>query len=253
MKKFLRPIYNNPNVIKLRNLFGIKPVLFKELTESYAGSDLFIWRTDGNFSTIFRASDIAYTYYQKNSKLKLLFFDANGEFVKEVEVPFTQEVIDFKIDQNFLGLEGYGSFLAFNLIDEITGFSQITNRCYVGYSLGKDDPSFVHGNVISKYISQDKKEADINLSNKFFEHSINTQYLIQKDFSLLDRSELFFTNPLEKEITIDANKNLLTIMPMETVKISVNECELIKVKSNFGFPRPIVFSYKESFFDVHHA
>ena len=152
-----------------------------------------------------------------------------------------------------LGLEGYGSFLAFNLIDEITDLSQITNRCYVGYSLGKDDPSFVHGNVISKYISQGEKEADINLSNKFFEHSINTQYLIQKDFSLLDRSELFFTNPLEKEITIEANENLLTIKPMETVKITVNECELIKVKSNFGFPRPIVFSYKESFFDVHHA
>lgn len=253
MKEFLRPIYNNPIVVKFRNLSGIKPVLFKELTGAYAGSDLFIWRTDGNFSTIFRASDIAYTYYQKNSKLKLLFFDAKGDLVKDVEVPFTQEVINFKIDQNLLGLEGYGSFLAFNLIDEITDLSQITNRCYVGYSLGKDDPSFVHGNVISKYISQGEKEADINLSNKFFEHSINTQYLIQKDFSLLDRSELFFTNPLEKEITIEVNENLLTIKPMETVKITVNECELIKVKSNFGFPRPIVFSYKESFFDVHHA
>jgi hypothetical protein len=253
MKEFLRPIYNNPIVIKFRNLSGIKPVLFKELTGAYAGSDLFIWRTDGNFSTIFRASDIAYTYYQKNSKLKLLFFDAKGDLIKDVEVPFTQEVINFKIDQNLLGLEGYGSFLAFNLIDEITDLSQITNRCYVGYSLGKDDPSFVHGNVISKYISQGEKEADINLSNKFFEHSINTQYLIQKDFSLLDRSDLFFTNPLEKEITIEVNENLLTIKPMETVKITVNECELIKVKSNFGFPRPIVFSYKESFFDVHHA
>ena len=134
MKEFLRPLYNNPIVIKFRNLSGIKPVLFKELTGAYAGSDLFIWRTDGNFSTIFRASDIAYTYYQKNSKLKLLFFDAKGDLVKDVEVPFTQEVINFKIDQNLLGLEGYGSFLAFNLIDEITDLSQITNRCYVGYS-----------------------------------------------------------------------------------------------------------------------
>ena len=70
---------------------------------------------------------------------------------------------------------------------------------------------------------------------------------------MLDRSELFFTNPLEKEITIEVNENLLTIKPMETVKTTVNEFELIKVKSNFGFPRPIVFSYKESFFDVHHA
>ena len=253
MKEFLRPIYNNSRVIKLRNFLGIKPVIFKELSGSYAGSDLFIWRTDGDFSTIFRASDIAYYYYKKSSRLKLLFFDTNGELIEDVEVPFKGEVINFKIDRSLLGREGFGSFLAFNLIDEISHCPQITNRCYVGYSLDNDDPSFVHGNVISKYVSQGLKETPVRLNNKFFEHSINTQYLIQKDFSLLDRTELFFTNPLEKEITINANENSITLMPMETNKISVNECELVKVRSNFGFPRPVVFSYRESFFDVHHA
>ena len=253
MKEFLRPIYNNSSVIKFRNLLGIKPIILKELSGSYAGSDLFIWRTDGDFSTIFRASDIAYNYYKKTSRLKLLFFDSNGELIEDVEVPFKGEVVNFKIDQSFLGREGFGSFLAFNLIDEISDSPQITNRCYVGYSINRDDPSFVHGNVISKYVSQGPKGADISLNNKFYEHSLNTQYLIQKDFSLLDRTELFFTNPLEKEITINANENSITLMPLETDKISINECELIKVNSNFGFPRPVVFSYRENFFDVHHA
>tara|TARA_B100000575_G_scaffold294297_1_gene309334 strand:+ start:6978 stop:7739 length:762 start_codon:yes stop_codon:yes gene_type:complete len=253
MKEFLRPIYNHPGIIKMRNLLGIKPVLFKDLDGAYAGSDLFIWRTDGDFSTIFRASDIAYSYYKKKSRLKLVFFDANGELIKDAEIPFSQEVIDFKISKKFLGIEGFGSFLAFNLIDETTDLPQITNRCYVGYSLDKDDPSFVHGNVISKYVSQGTKGPDLDLGNKFFEHNMSTQYLIQKDFSLLEKSELFFTNPLEKEIIISANEKSLSIKPMETVKMSINECELIKVKSNFGFPRPVVFSYRESFFDVHHA
>ena len=69
MKELLRPIYNHPSFVRLRNLLGLKTVIFKDVKQPYSASDLFFWRTDNGFTTNFRASDIARNYFDKDSTL----------------------------------------------------------------------------------------------------------------------------------------------------------------------------------------
>ena len=58
----------------------------------------------------------------------------------------------------------YGSFFAFilpNMLDSSL-VTQITNRCYVGYSNNGSFYSFVHGNEIAKLIKLENNNYDFN-------------------------------------------------------------------------------------------
>ena len=56
----------------LRNFFGFRPpVVLLDNKKSFLASDLFFWRTDQGYSTIFKASDILKKFYDEESALFL--------------------------------------------------------------------------------------------------------------------------------------------------------------------------------------
>ena len=85
MKLFLKKILNNKILIDLRNLFNFYPVHMSINNISCATvSDAFLWRTDNNFKTIFKFSDILSTFYNiQNSWVELEFYSKKNEFIKK--------------------------------------------------------------------------------------------------------------------------------------------------------------------------
>ena len=79
MKKYLRPLFDSRLGIALRSLTGFRaPIFLLGNQKSYLASDLFVWRTDRGYSTIFKASDILKKFYGEDSTLLLFFFDHQG-------------------------------------------------------------------------------------------------------------------------------------------------------------------------------
>lgn len=255
IKKLLRPIYNSALAIRIGNFTRLRTVIFKDIPYGYSASDLFFWKTHQGFETIFRATDIGRHYFDKDSILKLIFFDNKGSELKSFDFNFSRKVIEFHITKEIMQIESFGSFVALNLLNENVGEEiKITNRCYVGYSWNHDEPSFVHGNVISRHIKQNNsKQESMSLLSNFWPHKAKTTYLLQKNFKDFEENEFVFINPLYRNIEIVLNGSQHCLSPMETKIISANGDSLYTIESNFGFPRPLVFSYKNKFFDVHHG
>ena len=56
----------------VRSLIGIRPIIVdvRDVNENISISDGFLWRTDNNFKTTFRFSDILKIFYKMKNKLK---------------------------------------------------------------------------------------------------------------------------------------------------------------------------------------
>ena len=112
--------------------------------------------------------------------------------------------------------------------------------------------SFVHGNTFARY-------KDINNGNKIKSNIISTTFLknqsykIQKYFAGFDKTELIFTNPTSKTIYFKIDNNLFKLNDGCSINVNVKDKAIINIKSNCFFLRPLVFSYKNNFLDVHHS
>ena len=128
----------------------------------------------------------------------------------------------------------------------------IINRCYTGFSKDKQFYSFVHGNTLSKY----KKN---NNRNNEFSNLVTTSYLknhyykIQKKFSQYDKNELIFSNPTNEKIRFSIDNHEHFLDGGCSKKLSFSNKNTITIKTDCLWLRPVVFSYKNSFFDVHHS
>ena len=60
MKSLLKKIAQNKIAVIIRNFLGIKPVILNSINikENYSISDAFIWRTDNNYKTVFKYSNL---------------------------------------------------------------------------------------------------------------------------------------------------------------------------------------------------
>lgn len=263
MKKLLKiyfkknPLYSKILAVKR---FIKPPVrIWGSSNFNFSSSDSFIWRTDNNYSTIFRYSDIANKYYNKKSLILMIFFDRYGSFIYEKKIPVEFAVNSFKITSDSLPLpkNDYGSFFAFILPNNLDSslMTQITNRCYVGYSNNGSFYSFLHGNEIAKLIKLENNNYDFNnATSAINEHKKNTEYSIQKDFMLYDKSELFVYNPIKRKIKFKINSNEISISSNNVLKFNVQNIRSVcLIQSDYFWPRPIVFSYRNSYFDVHHG
>lgn len=260
MIKFLKIIWRSRFLVRARNFFVIKPQHRKwlYLTDSFSSSDAFFWRVDENFKTIFKYSDIFGKYFGEKSKILLVFLDSEGKHIISREIIFSRSVQTFLIDKMFLGRTGYGSFFAYNIPDNPNNFEyKVTNRCYTGFSYRSNGPSFVHGNDISRYLTAKDliKFGKGETKSAIFDHSIKSLYAIQKDFSEFDKNELFFFNPMKKDLILNLNgtKYLIKSLCTFALEIENSHGQVTEIKSNYNFARPIVFSYKNAFLDVHHA
>ena len=111
MKKYLRPLFNSFLGVALRNLVGFRPPKSLLINKkSYLASDLFVWRTDRGYSTIFKASDILKKFYDEDSALVLFFFDKHGREIFSKTLHFNNGITELTIDAGFIGAEGLGTF-----------------------------------------------------------------------------------------------------------------------------------------------
>ena len=131
-------------------------------------------------------------------------------------------------------------------------FTLNSNRCYTGYKNQNGLYTFVHGNLLAKsksiYKSQNY-EKDI-IQRSFFK---NQFYKIQKNFSNFDSTELFFTNPFNKKIEFYVNNKKYLLKTGNTIKVNIHKIDSVEIRSDIMFFRPMIFSYRNNFIDVHHS
>ena len=195
-------ILNNHISRKIRNLLNIRPLIFslENIPRPSSVSDAFCWRTDNNFQTIFRYTDIlSLLFNKKNSSIELKFYDKFGKFLKEEKKENLNHLNEIVIDKKYLnGIQDYGTF---NIFHNLEGFEfddiLISNRCYSGYSKNGNLHSFVHGNTFANFKSKFKSQSSESIINNSMFKS--QQYRIQNNFEKYDRVELFFANPIKKK------------------------------------------------------
>lgn len=256
MKLLIKKLSNTKFGIFFRNLINISPVHMSiKGLHCVTVSDAFAWRTDNNFITKFKYSDILNIFYKiKNSWVEIHFYNKDNYLIKVQKINNLNLSNEICISKEFLsGIEDYGTFYIYHFSNEkIDKKNILSNRCYIGYSKNQNLFSFVHGNTLAKF----KKISGENIDNidivktSFFK---NHTYKIQKFFDGFDKNELFFSNPTLKSIRFSINKQNYKLNSGCSKLINISNNKVIYIKSNCLFLRPTIFSYKNEYLDVHHA
>ena len=256
MKLLVKKILDTKVGIFMRNLTNFHPVhMSLEGIDCVSVSDAFAWRTDNNFETKFKYSDILNIFFKiKNSWVEMHFYNKIGQLIKVKKFYNLKVSNEINISEEFLeGINDYGTFYVYHFTKE--NFKKeniISNRCYLGYSQNKKLFSMVHGNTLAKFkgISNTLVNGPDIVKTSFFE---NHTYQIQKDFSGFDKNELFFANPTSNLIKFTINDQKHKLGAGCCVLIEISNKQKISIQSNCLFLRPTIFSYKDQYLDVHHA
>ena len=259
MKRFIKQAYHSKIGRVARNFTGFRPPIFLyDYEEEYLASDLFVWRTDHGFETIFKATNILEKFYGITSILKFIFYDNLGNFLREMDLEFSEGALSFLINENLLGRSGYGTFCVFNCPKKQTSKQiSITNRCYVGY--GKESAfSMFHGNIVSLMVHPTKpiNEFENSIVPAVTSRKGVYRYTIQKNFDLDATTTLCFSNPLNRVINFSVNrvKGTINSRGCNLFPVIDNQLDgLITIESDFMFPRPIIICEKGDYLDCHHA
>jgi len=257
MKSLIKYIFRNRFALKIRNSFNIRPIpIYTENLERCSVSDCFAWRTDKNFKTCFKYSDILNLFFKiKNSYVEFIFFDKQNKLIKKHRVNNLDYSNELHIDSEFLGgLNDYGTFYVHHYTDqEINNNDVIANKCYIGYAIDKQLHSFVHGNILAHF--QNFKAKNINENSDLVTTSIfkNQNYKIAKTFDDYDKNELFFSNPTSKILNISIDEINFFLNPNHSKIIDIGSRNVVNIKSNCLILRPTIFSYKKNYLDVHHS
>ena len=256
MRSLIKKILSNKISLLFRNTFKIKPVRISKYysNQNISMSDAFLFRTDNNFSSLLRFVDIPNIFFSyNNTNIEIQFFDFQNKFIKKEIINPSKKNNELLIDKQYLnGLETYGHFYIFHNIKNFDNRKiSFSNRCYVGFSKNKNNFSFVHGNTYVKA----KNLNDGSIITDFSNTSLlkNYKYALQENFSEVDYLELFICNPTSHKLKISINgeKNNLEKSCDKVFKLS--KIKKVEILSNCTNLRPIVFTHKDEFFDVHHA
>lgn len=256
MKSLVKKIFNNNLIINIRNFFNIYPLHMNMNNILCASvSDSFLWRTDNGFQTKFRYSDILNTFFKiEDSWVEIEFYTKNNKLIKTEKIFNLDHSNEININKKYLnGIEDYGTFYIYHHTNEkFSKENVISNRCYLGYSHNANLYSFVHGNTLAK-IKEINKKSEINYDIVKISPVKNQYYKIQKYFDNLDKNELFFSNPTSKKIHFTINNKDYSLASWCSLMIEIKEKKIIEFRSNCLFLRPLIFSYKNDFLDVHHG
>lgn len=254
MKSLIRNLFNTKFGIFFRNFMGIRPKYFlinfnaKELSIS----DAFFWRTDNNFKTLFKFTNLlSFFYNDKDSYIEIIFYDKNNKFLKKI---FKENIIlsdELLIDKLFLnGIEDYGVFYIFHKTQNLHN-SIIRNSCYVGYSKDNNLASFVHGNVCSATSDFLGRAITFGIgSRSLFK---NQKYIVQNFFANYDKTELLFHNSSNKKIFFLVNKINYKLNSGCSIIVDIGKDNTARIISNLYLLRPIIVNYKSNFIDVYHG
>tara|TARA_B100000925_G_scaffold285583_1_gene262092 strand:- start:1219 stop:2001 length:783 start_codon:yes stop_codon:yes gene_type:complete len=260
MKKFLKQVFHSNLGITVRNLVNFRPPQFLHAYEDqYLASDLFVWRTDDDYETIFKGSNILKKYYGLKSYLKIIFYNESGSLIKEMDIDFPDiGTLTLLINEELLGVKSTGTFCVFNYPKDKTQKKlSVTNKCYVGYGKGGSYSMF-HGNMVALSLKQDTPSSEManSLSPTVSSRSGTYEYIIQKKFDSKSVVTLVFSNPLSREVNFSVNGQRNIIKPKGCILFLVDNEKvdgIIKIKSDFIFPRPIVICEDENYIDCHHG
>ena len=252
MISLAKKIYNNSQFIKLRNLFYLNPVKIdtSHISSNSSVSDAFLWRTDENFETIFKFTDLYKLFFDELGKVKIIFYDKNYKEIKELLLSDIKLYNNLIIDKNFMnGIEDYGTFYIFHKTNKNIK-SIIRNSCYTGFKKENEIFSFVHGNLpVLTYRKNYKSLQNIVCKSLIFYKN----FKIQKNFLDYDFSEIFVHNPTNSKIKFYLNNTCYKLNKYSSLILKVQKEKTINLKSKCFILRPIVFSYKKNFLDVHHG
>lgn len=237
---------------KIRNFFDFYPSYFliDFRGKKYSISDCFFWRTDNNYSTVFNFSNLLEIFYQVyKSNVQIIFFDKNGNEIKQINLKNLSTIQTLDINKKFMGgIDDYGSFYIFHNTDENFN-SIIRNSCYTGYSLRGSLPSFVHGNLNAASKNLKNERINFNITGKsFFKKKT---YFVQNYISSI-KTEILIMNPTKTKLKICVNgeKHFLEAKGCKLVKIKK---KIIKIESYCYLIRPIIFSTENNYLDVYHG
>ncbi|MBT4730758.1 hypothetical protein HOB87_02145 [Candidatus Woesearchaeota archaeon] len=255
MKSLIKKIARSDVGINVRNFIGFRPIWIRRNREYrvVSVSDAFLWRTDNGFKTTFKYSDILGLFYKiKDSYVELVFYSKDNNLIKRIIINRLDYSNELLIDRDFLnGIEGYGVFYIFHRSDSDCGDDLvISNRCYVGFSMEGSLSSFVHGNLYVRYQSLDGKYGGSGMIQSSFFKNL---YRIQNSFVEFKKSELFFVNPTSKKLNFSIGLNKYSLEKGCSILIDVSGKEEISILSKCLFLRPVIFNYKDCFFDVYHG
>jgi len=139
MKSLIKKIFNMNSIISLRNNLNIKPIemSLNKIKKNASVSDSFCWRTDNNYETIFRFTDLLDLFYKiDGSNIKIIFYNKVGNIIKELEIKNIKKNNQLIINKKFFdNLEDYGTFHIYHLSNKLVNEEIIiSNRCYTGFS-----------------------------------------------------------------------------------------------------------------------
>ena len=246
-------VIRNSKLIKIiRNFTGFKPALtILDLNKkNVSTSDAFFWRTDNDFKTIFKFTDIFSLFFkEQNSACEIFFYDKENNFIKKIKLSQLNLSNEITIDKNFMDQkEDYGTFYIFHY-SKNDHKSIIRNSCYTGFS-HKDNISYVHGNTITAYKNLNNDKLNFGIGGRtFFKNNI---YQIQNSFKNKN-VELMLMNPTKKKLKILVNDENFTLDSCCSIIKKFNNVDIIKILSKCYLLRPIIFSYDKNYFDVYNG
>ena len=255
MKSLIKKFAPSDFGVSLRNNFGVRPSpISTNIKFKFASiSDAFLWRTDNDYKTTFKYTDILGLFYKiENSSVELLFYTKDNSFIKKIIVNQLNYSNELLINKDLLdGIEGYGTFYIFHRNDNNSKDDLvITNQCYVGFSYKGSLSSFAHGNTYVRFQSLDGKHNGSDMVKSSFSNNL---YRIQNSFVNFTKSELFFVNPTSKKIYFSIGAAKHTLEENCSILIDISGKDDITIISRCMFLRPIIFNYKDDFLDVYHG
>lgn len=256
MKLLIKRLFNNKIINNIRNFIGYKPLHMSidHICSSSSVSDAFCWRTDNNYTTSFKFSDLMKLFYEvDNTHAEIVFYDKSHNLIKKISYKNLNISNELIINKRFLNnIEDYGTFYIFHKSNKILKNNFIiSNRCYLGFSYQNNLRSFVHGNTLASYRGMNSKEIknDIVKTTYLFKQN----YRIQNYFENMTKTELFFANPTNKKIKFSINDIKYTLNIGCSIIINLNSSKTANIISNCSFLRPIIFNYRNEFIDVYHG
>ena len=110
--------------------------------------------------------------------------------------------------------------------------------------------SFFHGSNYVNYQSLDGESRGAGMIRSSFFKQL---YRIQNTFKEFEKTELFFANPTSEKLNFSIDNNKYSLGKGCSILITLSGNDDISVLSRCLFLRPIIFNYKDNFFDVYHG